>query len=274
MTVNTGIEGEEGAGAGAGEGGAGGAQDWRTGIDEAFREHPSVTKFKSPTELVKSYLEQEKLVGKAKIALPTDEKDPAWNQVFEKLGRPKDPKEYQIPEMKDVDPEFIKTIPAEVIEDWKKTAHAQGLNQRQMQAVMAWHITRAYKDGLTNMESGKAAKEKAEAELRADLGAAFMERVNLSKRLFQNFSGEKDQSFFEEHGNDPRLIRFMANLGSKLSEDTLGPGLGKGFTQTPAEAQGEIDRILGDSAGPYFNADHPEHNAMVEKVGRLYKIAG
>src|SRR6266540_2362242 len=116
---------KEGAAAGGG-GGGGGEGDWRTGIaDEKLRGDAALKDFKDVAALAKSYVEGRALLGSAirvpgpdagadalaefrgkvmkhvpdAIVLPADagERAKVEPAIWEKLGRPKEAKEYALP---------------------------------------------------------------------------------------------------------------------------------------------------------------------------------
>ena len=41
---------------------------------------------------------------------------------------------------------------------------------------------------------------------------------------------------------------------------------------TPDQAEKEINKILGDPNGPYWNKGHPNHNAAVQEVFQLQNM--
>jgi len=71
-----GAEGGEGEGAGAGAGGDKGQKPWYDSLDTDLKTNPTITKFKSPAELGKSYVELQKAFGKDKVVVPTDKSTP------------------------------------------------------------------------------------------------------------------------------------------------------------------------------------------------------
>jgi len=245
--------------------------DWKNGIAEEFRQDPALEKFKSPNDLYKSYKNLEKFVGKEKLVLPKDENDKeAWDQVFEKLGRPGEVSGYKLPEV-EVSEDLRSQISPEGVKSYLEFAHSIGLSNKQASALYEWHLKNTDAGIQQVSDSRLKMMQDSETELRRDLGAAYNERIGVARRVYDAFKSDKDSSFFKEHGNDPRLIRFLANIGSKLSEDALGPGQAKGFLKTPAEAEAEYNKIVNDLGSPYYDETHHEHSAYVDKVESLIK---
>jgi hypothetical protein len=61
-------------------------------------------------------------------------------------------------------------------------------------------------------------------------------------------------------------------LSDKFSEDNLGTGQEEISGITPVEAEKEISKILGDKDHPYWNKNHPNHQAAVEEVFQLQNM--
>lgn len=78
-------------------------------------------------------------------------------------------------------------------------------------------------------------------------------------------------------GNDPDVMGFLLDLRkfyaeAKGEEAFKRPSGGPGSVGlTPAEAKAQVDTLTKDRNGPYWNKDHPEHTATVQKVNRLYE---
>lgn len=78
-------------------------------------------------------------------------------------------------------------------------------------------------------------------------------------------------------GNDPDVMGFLLDLRkfyaeAKGEEAFKRPAGGLGSVGlTPAEAKAQVDAMTKDRNGPYWNKDHPEHTATVQKVNRLYE---
>ena len=71
-----------------------GLPDWAKDFSPAAQSVIQAKKWAKPEQAVESYANLEKLLGGDKIALPKDENDPAWADVWKKLGALDKPEEY------------------------------------------------------------------------------------------------------------------------------------------------------------------------------------
>jgi hypothetical protein len=87
------------------------------------------------------------------------------------------------------------------------------------------------------------------------------------------FGGEPLGQFLDETGlgDDPRLIRAFARIAEMVGEDSLVGTGERDFIATPEAAREEIARGLRDPA--YFDANHPEHAASVDRMRGLFATA-
>lgn len=274
------ISGEAGEDGGDGGGGTGtieappaAPEDWRTNIDVGFREHPSLTNFKSVNDLAKSWVNAQKLIGREKIPVPgKDAKPEDWDVVYDRLGRPKTPEEYQIGEV--ALPEGFPALDENLTKEFKAQAHKLGLLPGQVDQLYQWFM------GYNAGEFERFGKERSEAmarsqtEMRREYGKAYEANIALARKVVQSY-GDKDTAAALEEGlgNDPRLVRMLVKIGKTLSEHSLGNLPGSGAMMTPAEAKAEISKIMNDPKHAYFNQLHPEHDAAIGRMQQLHQLA-
>ncbi len=265
-----------GDGAGAGAGAGSGATDWRAGLSPELRDAAEISKYKDVNELVKGHLNQAKLVGKDKLALPKDDKDQAaWDQVYAKLGRPEAAEGYKLPDVA-MDDEVKQFFPKEAVADFAKVAHTLGLSQKQVEGLYKWRVESENNANRQWKERGVKDTQDAETALRREYGGAYAERVALAKKVVEVASKGDDavKAFWLKHGDNPAFVKGLANLGAHLSEDTLGPGGAKGLTMTPTEIQTEIDTLQSDPKSAYHDDRNPQHEAAVERMTQLLDMLG
>lgn len=247
--------------------------DWRTSLPNELRENPSLARYKGVSDLASAYLSAEKLVGHEKIIVPgKDAKPEDYNAlVFDRLGRPKAAEEYALPTV-ELPEDFPKPDEA-TLTSFKTEAHRLGLLPHQVAGLYQWQMQQQVGQFGQFRESQTKGYEATQKALRTEWGAAYPERVALAQKVLKLASGKDYDALAQSgFGNDPRVIRALANLGAKISEDQLGEGTPRGLTQTPSEAQSEINRVMGDQKNPYFEPNHPEHKAAVEKMQSLFRL--
>lgn len=275
---NKGFAGEGGEGDEGDEGGQGdkgkekapAPTDWKAGLPEEIRSHPSMSNFKSVEDLGKSWVNAQKLIGADKLVLPgKDAKPEEWATVFDKLGRPKEAKEYAITEPENM-PKELKD--EEQREAFKAEAHKLGLLPDQVQGLYQWFVGQQMKileDMASEQQESQGA---AEATLRKEWAKSYDSNINLAKKVFNQFGDKKDAAWFQEHGNDPALLRLFAKVGKVMSDDNLIKGP-VGEALSPQEAQVEINKIMSDPKHPYNVKDHKEHDLAVQRVADLHTMA-
>lgn len=263
---------EEGEG---GEGtGAPAASDFASILPPEYKDNPALKDYKDIGGLIKSHLNLQTMVG-GSLKIPTDDNPESWNQLYDKLGRPKTADEYQFDlgeELKDaqLDPELTK---------WgKELFHKYGLTAKQANGVMKDYVQREMQ-----VNEGKQSRDdmldEYEDALREQLGGKFDESIQLATRARDMFLDEETRQFLDESGlgSHPGLVNTFIKIGNLLKEDKAfsDGAANSGFAAGPSEARAEIGRLNSDQEfmAAYLNKDNPGHVAAVERRQRLYKVA-
>ena len=121
--------------------------------------------------------------------------------------------------------------------------------------------------------------------MRKEYGQAFDTNIQGARGLMDKYGGQEVKQAFEESGlgNNPHVIRMMVNISKQFGEDG---NIQLGETQkgilTPDEAKSEIDKVMSDKKGAYWNPSDEkgnkkfsdsEHRAMVKKMADLNVMA-
>lgn len=259
-------------------------------LPEKYRTDPSLRDIKNFDGLVSSYVNAQKMLGADKatiVQLPTGDDPKAYDDFYNKLGRPESPDKYQVPkradgkDYSDGDKALQKAI--------LPVLHKAGLNQRQIDAIVpAWNE-------ITANATAAAAKQEqdaiaaGEAELTKEWGAAKDAKIALGRDALTHLSTElklgdaltkaleaKDANG-NALGNNPALAKLFAHIGGQLQEDGLiGKGGGGGQAEySPAEAMQQIKAKEGDADfnKAYRDKKHPGHADAVAEMARLYAQA-
>jgi len=267
--------GEGGTGSGAGgDAGSGSGGNWRDTLPAEIKADPIWGKFKEPADAFRSLVEAQKFLGREKLPVPKDENDKeTYAMIFKRLGLPENPDGYVLP----TDIEIPKDFPLDenMLADFKKEAHTQGLLPSQVAGLYKWFLTNQIGAYGKMTEAQVSAMKDAETALRKKWGAAYQQNSALAEKVAQSFATER---FIQEISgansllrNNPGLIEVFANIGKVLSEDQM-TGKPHSFTLTPAEAQEKITAIKRDMKHPYWNQSDPNHDAAVEEFQRLIKL--
>lgn len=249
--------------------------DWRASLNEDFKNDPAAEKFKDVNGLFKSYKDLEKLVGREKLPVPPENATKEdWELVYSRLGRPDNPEGYEIAD------EIKNKVPPELHDEqeekaFKQKAYELGLNKEQYKNLMDWYYTEQGEKLGKMQQTQEKSKKEAETQLRKDWGKAFDSKLEKARQVLNNSeSGEELAQVLKEKGlnNNPAMIKFLAEQGDKMSEDTIS-GKGKGTLMTPQAAQQKIASIMSDKNHPYFNKGNPEHKFVVQEMESLHEMA-
>jgi hypothetical protein len=263
----------------------------KLGIPADLHAEASLVEIKDLGGLAKSYVETKRLVG-GSIRIPTkdageaDHKafkeklrsavpdlievpaDPAKfaeveGMLFEKLGRPKDLKEY--PALKDAKIE----VPAEIKIDedsLRGIAHKLGMTKKQYAA---------FAQGVVE-EKIKAASLSSEARtaLKKELGDAFDDRLLAAASAAKKFGASEELVTALRTGNVPSeqaklwigVAKSTGVQGSEFNRESGGSG-----KMSPGEALEAIAELRKNPA--LLDKNHPEQKRLTEKLLKLGEIA-
>jgi hypothetical protein len=244
---------------------------WYGSIEESIAKEPSIERFKdkSINDFAKSYAEAQKLIGRKGMIVPKDAEDKdAWDNVWKTLGKPSDPKEYKADiELPDNMKHYYKE---EKFEEFRKLAHDADLTQSQYDKLVKGYMGQVFGE-LQGMQA-KTEQERVELdnELRGEWGQAYDAKVKIAKEAMAQL-GELDKSVIDELSKNPMQVKIWANVGDKISGDSMVKGR-QYVPMTPSQASQEISEILKDEDNVLYNQGHREHNSRIERLKHLYKI--
>jgi hypothetical protein len=245
--------------------------DWGKGkIGDSFEklanDNPDFYKFAT------SYRDTEKLLGGEKLPLPKDPNDAAaWDQVFDKLGRPKTAAEYKIPMKEGEDPTMV---------NWAKGVfHQAGLTQKQAERVgTEWNGFVEKIIAETDRQTGERAAADL-AGLQKDWGNDFEGNKVVATKAWNTLASELGISrdkldALQEVFGVRDAMRLFEKIGTKLGarEDTFETGGNRGGNATVSkeQAQKTKDQLLADPefAARYKQKDH----SAVQRLQELNAI--
>lgn len=217
------------AAAGSGQGAAGGAasgpNDW---IPEKYR----VTKADGAIDIEASA---------RKVA-------EAHRHLEQKLGSgdvpPNTPEEYAPKvEMEGFNWDEFKADPE--MQGFLKAAHAKGITNDQLSFVLSEYLQQAPKlIGGAKQLDDKAATAELRQVWKTDV--EFKQNVGLAFKAFSAFASEADQAKIDEIGNNPIVLRLLANIGKEMQEDSPvnGGGIPEGdFNTKVADLRAELEKL-------------------------------
>lgn len=221
------------------------------GVDESLE-----AKFRTFKGLSDSYINLEKTLSKDKVPLPgKDATDADLDAFYAKVGRPEKPDGYGFKRPDDLDASMWDD---KRVADFSNLAHKLGLTPRQAQGIIDHEL-------VTARAMAKAAADRpAEtvALLRKEWGADADAKLAAASAIAKQLGGDEivgDPLL----ANHPGFIRAFAKVAEALAEKPGVPGARSQALGAAGGIQAEIDKVMNDPADPYWNEQHPNHDARM-----------
>ena len=241
-------------------------EGWLSGSRSEFANDPIMANVKDLPTLVQNYVNAQRMVGK-KGLIPPDENsgEDKWNEFYTQLGRPADAAAYGLAG-ENLDDEFVNNFAAK--------AHQAGLLPQQAKQLMDFYNETAGSENTASSEEARATEARHLEDLRAEWGEGFETKIHKAVVVAKQFGGEELIPYLDEKGlgSDPMMLKFLANIGESLNEDSFEPSAVSNFRITPEQAQEEITGIMEAKDSPYWKPDHQDHFKVTQRIKDLYKI--
>jgi len=264
------LSGDNG-GTDTGAAGSTGSQEssWNAGFDEETSAYVQNKGWQNPADILNSYRALEKFQGGSKnlLELPGLDAEPeAWDSVYNKLGRPESPDQYELNMPENGDNQLA---------NWfKETAHKTGLTAKQAQSLFESYNELA---GSQSQEMQAQMAQRADQEvmdLKKEWGQGFDAQIDAGRRAVQSLGyDEAKLGEIEQKLGTGEMLRLFASVGSKMGEDSFVDGgrSDAGFGITPAVARQQIADLKMDKQfmGEYLGGN-PD---AVSKMKRLMEQA-
>ncbi|MFZ1680125.1 MAG: hypothetical protein WAT70_03835 [Rhizobiaceae bacterium] len=245
-----------------------GLPEWAKDFSPAAQSVIAAKKWAKPEQAVESYANLEKLLGGDKIALPKDENDPAWADVWKKLGALEKPDEYAgmvkpAEGVPDLDPGFVGAM--------SDLAAKARLTPAQWNTLVA---------GYQELSKAAAAEEAAGPDIDAEF-AAFKAKLGAKADAFiadaqragmaVNMTAEESATLMSALGVE-RAMQIMSGLGSKFGKEAgFIEGKGPQGQMTPEMARARIAELGND---PVWRKSYLEGDSGKKaEMENLQKIA-
>lgn len=246
-----------------------GLPDWAKDFSPAAQSVIQAKKWAKPEQAVESYANLEKLLGGDKIALPKDENDPAWADVWKKLGALEKPEEYasQVKPVEgtpDLDPGFVGAM--------SDLAAKARLTPAQWNTLVAGYQELSKAAAAEEAAAGpdidaEFAAFKAELGAKADAVIADAQRAGLAAKMTPEESATMMTAFGVK-----RAMEIMGGLGSKFGKEAgFVDGKGPQGQMTPEMARARIAELGND---PVWRRSYLEGDSGKKaEMENLQKIA-
>lgn len=236
------------AGAGGGGGGKTNATPWYGEIpaDRAeLREWVENKGYKDPIAALESAWNLEKLAGAPPdqiIRLPKPDDAQGWEAVWNKLGRPAKPEDYELPVPEGDDGEFAKRAA-----QW---FHAAGVPKQAAQKIAEMvnqHVAEQTRARQVEFEQEAARQLDA---LKQEWGTEFDKRAEFAKRGFATYGkkaglDDNDLAVLEHAIGTAKMLKLFVALGETTAEHEFGAGGEGGGSagMTPQQAKQKLDEL-------------------------------
>lgn len=223
-------------------------------------------------DMGRGYMNLEKLLGREKVPVPSDQEDrDGWDRWYKASGRPEKPDDYEFKS-----PELPKDLPydGETEKTFRTWAHVNGLNKQQAANLYDGYVSQQ----LERHAAWHKAQQDHRRELETNLAREYGNKLESVKQsagmiIRENADPEFHQYLSESGlGNDPRMVRFLAKIGSRMTGETKL----KGAPQPQAQPQ-DFQRAIADFRDKHkealFNKNHPNHDIRVKEFNKLFEGA-
>lgn len=250
-----------------------GDTSWRDGLSQESRDDPTIGRYENVEDLAKGLITAQRSLGN-KVGVPSKASTPEeWATFWDATGRPAEINGYESPQ--DL-PEGTELDVGQT-EAFFKHAHSIGLTKQQAAHLMRFEVGRQGEAMTAHEAAMDKYRQESITTLKGEFGQAYDERIALAKNAVAQLGGEPLQTYLTSTGmgDSPEMVRAWAKVGEILAQDAV---IGQGrqeFTQTPEQAQREIDKLNGDEEfnKAYMKKNHPGHKEAVAKMNELQALA-
>ena len=238
---------------------------WKESISETYRNDPNIEKFTEIDALAKSYINATRMIGQDKMIVPNKNfTEDQWEEAYIKMGRPESSEKYSLDFKSDVVP-----LDEQAIKSFQDQSFKLGLNNEQAKGVLDFYKNNMEAQTQQAKVDAETSQAQAQNLLRQEWGrdydaniakAKSLATANLSPEVF-----EMQLSDGSRLGDNIDVIKGFAKIANMMSEDKILSTESENQDRSE-DIQTEIDQIMGDKTGPYWNKSHPNHDKIVQQV--------
>lgn len=249
---------------------SGSEASWRNSLPEELQKHPSLQSYKDLPTAIKSFLEQEKLIGKKGIYRPEENASPEDKERFYKeLGKPDKPDMYGLKKPED----WPNNIPFSEEESRQTSELFHKAHLSPEQAKILFENLNTFTKERWNNQSSESL-----STLQNKWGSKYDANLDAAKRAFKQFGSEDLTLVLEQTGlgNHHAIIEAFSKIGLGIAEDaSISGDSPSGFNYSPVQAQDEINKLYADKefSNSYFDDKNPNHQMAKTKMDRLFQLA-
>lgn len=270
-------------------------EEWRNLLPEDLRGNPVIRDLNTPEAVVNSLVEAQGMIGSS-IRVPSQEasaedvevfhnqlmeKVPglmlkpdladseARDKIYDQLGRPAKPEEYQVP---DIDTGGIK-IDHSLTEAFRPLAHKAGLNQAQFELI----VKSVSEQNIETAKQQRQAHDASMLELSKEWGVLYDDRVREATNYAQQSGAPAALvAALQSNAVDAGTVKWLY----EQSQATPAEGAGINRDQnnrdqrmTSVEAKNRIQEIYRNKDHAFWNPEDPDHHDALNLMIELRKMA-
>lgn len=224
-------------------------------------------------EMGRGYQNLEKLLGREKVPLPTDDDDQdGWNRWYAASGRPEKPEDYQFQS-----PELPADLPydTETEKTFRTWAHVNGLSKKQATNLFDGYVKHQIERHAGWAQAQKQQQQELQTALQREYGNKLESVKQTAGTVMREINDPEFNKYLEESGlgNDPRMIRAFYKLGQKLNGETKLKGAVQQAPAAPQDYQKAIADFRDKHKDALHDRDHPNHAMRVKEFNQLFEGA-
>lgn len=245
-------------------------QEWTATLGDDLKGYVQTKGFKEPKDVVESYRNFEKLQGVPKdrlLALPENMDTGDMAPIWDKLGKPKEAKEYNLEVPKEnADQEFI---------EWaKNTFHKSNMTRQQAESFMKDYNQYVAQRVKQVADQNEMESKNQQETLKKEWGAAYDQNLNIANQAALKFGMTKeDVASLGAVMGPKKAMQFLHNIGQGLGEmpfHSSGDGSTTGIP-TPDQARSEINQLINDT--DFRRRLSAKETEAINKWNRLHQFA-
>jgi hypothetical protein len=211
------------------------------------------------------------MIGQDKVVIPTNNStEEAWNDVYDKLGRPESAEKYSL----DAKSEVVKFDDA-AIKSFAEQSHKLGLNNKQAQGILEFYKNNMEGNAQQEKIDSETAHAQAQQQLRQEWGRDYDSKVNQARALFKaNINPNLLETQLKDGtllGDNTEIIKGFAKIASMMQEDKIVATESENVNTTK-DLESEISAIMNDKSHPYHVKGHPDHDKSVQQMLTLREM--
>jgi len=269
--------GDSGGDLGTGGGEPGGIEySYPEGFDETLKGNATLLKFADDKgqfnvpKIMKSLVHATGMIGKDKVTLPDETwTEDQYSDLYNKLGRPADIKEYgvenNVPDNIEANKEFF--------DSFKDAAYTAGLAPKQAQAMSNFMNDFLGQSVAKNNEMSQIAYNADLTSLKNEWGDAYERKTQRAFSALEQFASKEEIAGMKSKGllDSSLVTKLFDKVAEGMSEDSLQVKGGNTFGLTSTEAASEIEKYYV-KGHPFMTQGHPERKFYQEKMMKLQRI--